>query len=239
MIDTCKICVIIVGKTLDDFLSQLKKAQLTADFVELRLDYLENIDPETVRTIKNHTYKKAIFCCRSRSEGGYFRGTFEDQQEILQAGNTLGFDYLDIDFPIAHKIRIQEKKTKTIISYHNFLYTPSLMVLNRLLENMRPFKPDVFKFAVKIVQSKDVKILFQLLINKRSYENMIVVGMGEQGKIIRLISPLLGGYLTFAAINETISAPGQLNLNIIQDFYRLFYKVVQYDSRQFNGDFDV
>ena len=230
MVGTFKICVIIVGKTLDDFLSHLKKAQLIADFVELRSDYLEKIDPETVRTIKKHTYKKAIFCCRSYSEGGYFRGTFESQQEILQVGNSLGFDYLDIDFTIANKIHIQKKKTKTIISYHNFLHTPSLMVLNCLLKNMRPFKPDVFKFAVKTTQREDIKTLFQLLINKRSYENMIVVGMGEQGKIIRLLSPLLGGYLTFAAINEITSALGQFDLNVIQDFYQKFYQVMQCNS---------
>ncbi len=47
---------------------------------------------------------------------------------------------------------------------------------------MSHFKPDVLKFAVMINTQTDVKTLFQLLINKQENENMIVLGMGDQGK---------------------------------------------------------
>ncbi|AAO91559.1 type I 3-dehydroquinate dehydratase [Coxiella burnetii] len=225
MLNTPRICVVVIGKTLEEFLSQLEAAQTAVDFVELRIDYLEQINPNWVRIIKNHTHKKAILCCRARADGGKFLGTPEAQQEILQAGNDLGFDYLDIDLPVANKISIHEKKAKIIISYHNFLHTPPITELNFLLENMRLFNPDVFKFATKSEQYEDVKTLFKLLINKKNNENMIVLGMGEQGKIIRLLSPLLGGYLTFSSINGAISAPGQIDFKTMQDFYQRFYKI--------------
>nr|WP_304985707.1 type I 3-dehydroquinate dehydratase [Coxiella-like endosymbiont] len=58
---------------------------------------------------------------------------------------------------------------------------------------MWDFKPDVLKFAVMTNSQTDVKTLFQLLLNKKENENMIVLGMGDQGKTTRLLSPLLGG----------------------------------------------
>ncbi|WP_267257290.1 type I 3-dehydroquinate dehydratase [Coxiella endosymbiont of Ornithodoros maritimus] len=226
MLNAARICVVVIGKTLEEFLFQLEAAQTAVDFVELRIDYLEQINPQWVQIIKNHTHKKAILCCRARADGGNFLGTSEAQQEILQAGNDLGFDYLDIDLPVANKISIYEKKAKIIISYHNFLHTPPITELNSLLENMRLFNPDVFKFATKSEQCEDVKTLFKLLINKKINENMIVLEIGEQGKIICSLSPLLGGYLTFSSINDVISAPGQIDFKTMQNFYQCFYKIL-------------
>jgi 3-dehydroquinate dehydratase-1 len=47
---------------------------------------------------------------------------------------------------------------------------------------------------------------------------MIVLGMGHLGKLSRVISPLLGAYLTFASLN-TPTAPGQLSLQELQIKY--------------------
>ncbi len=59
MLNTPRICVVVIGKTLEEFLSQLEAAQTAVDFVELRIDYLEQINPNWVRIIKNHTHKKS------------------------------------------------------------------------------------------------------------------------------------------------------------------------------------
>ena len=225
MLTMLNICVVVIGKTIDDFLSQLEKAQAIADFVELRIDCLDTINPDMVQTIKNYIYKQAILCCRAQADGGNFLGPPKMQQEILQAGNEVGFDYLDIDLSIANTIYFREKKAKIIISYHNFLYTPAITELKCLLENMRFFKPDVFKFATKTERYEEVKTLFELLSSKNNNENMIVLGIGENGKIIRLLAPLLGGYLTFASINKSISAPGQIDLKTMEDFYHRYYKM--------------
>ena len=238
------ICVVVTGKTIGDFLSQLEKAQVVSDIIELRIDCLNIKNLDMVQTIKNHTYKKAILCCRAKADGGNFLGSSEMQQEILQTGNEVGFNYLDIDLSIARKMYFREKKAKIIISYHNFLYTPTIIEFNHLLKNMRLFKPDVFKFATKTKTYEEVKVLFNLLASKNNHENMIVLGMGERGKIIRLFSPLLGGYLTFASINESISAPGQIDLKIMKDFYRQYCTInfipsCPYRTKEVDGDFSV
>lgn len=60
--------------------------------------------------------KKAILCYRARRDNGNFTGALEAQNEILQAGNDLRFDYLDIDLAVSNKIVIQRKKLGRFLS---------------------------------------------------------------------------------------------------------------------------
>ena len=76
---------------------------------------------------------------------------------------------------------------------------------------------DVVKIATNVVNDNDNIELIKLLINKD--KDVIILGMGEKGKIIRIISPLLGGYLTFASVDNNISASGQISLNDLIQIY--------------------
>lgn len=228
MLNNSNICISVNGKTLKSFLLQLEQSQTLANFVELRVDYIKNINLEMLSIIAKRTNKRSILCCRAKKEGGNFEGTLEKQNEILQMGNNLGFNYLDIDFAIADKITIQNKKVKSILSYHNFKKTPNLKELKTIASHMKNFKPDILKFAVMANSKIDVKILFQLLINKKENENMIVLGMGKQGKITRLLSPLLGAYLTFASLKETQSAPAQITYQVMENFYNNIQEILDH-----------
>ena len=228
MLSNLNICITVVGRTLESFLLQLEKAQTLANFVELRVDYIKNIDLGMLDVIERHTNKRSILCCRAKNEGGKFKGTLKEQNEILQIGNNFGFNYLDIDFAIANKITVQNKKSKFILSYHNFKETPNLKELKAIAAHMRNFKPDVLKFAVMANSQIDVKNLFQLLLNKQENEDMIVLGMGEQGKITRLLSPLLGGYLTFASLEETKLASVQVAFQVMENFYNNIQEILAY-----------
>ena len=228
MLSNSNICITVVGRTLESFLLKLKKAQTLANFVELRVDYIQNINSEMLGVIAKHTNKKSILCCRSRKDRGNFEGTLKEQNKILQSGNNLGFNYLDIDFPIVNKITIQNKKSKFILSYHDFKETLDLKELKTIVACMRDFKPDVLKFAVMANSQTDVKTLFQLLLNKKENENMIVLGMGNHGKITRLLAPLLGGYLTFASLEEVKSASGQITYQLMNNFYHNLQEILDH-----------
>lgn len=221
MLSNLKICIPVVGLTLESFLLQLKKAQNITDFIELRVDFIKKINTEMLNIIARHTYKKSILCCRAERDGGNFKGTLEEQNKILQIGNNLGFNYLEIDLNLANKITIQNKKANFILSYHNFKKTPDFKELTTIAAYMRKFNPHVIKFAVMANNDTDVKTLFQLLLTKKENENMIVLGMGQEGKITRLLTPLLGGYLTFASL-DVKSAPGQINYDTMKSFYYMF-----------------
>ena len=221
-------CITVVGHSLELFLLRLEKAQTLANCVELRVDYIQNINSGMLGVIAKHINKKSILCCRSKKDLGNFEGTLEEQNKILQKGNNLGFNYLDIDLPIADKITIQNKKSKFILSHHDFKETLDLKALKTIAACMRDFKPDVLKFAVMANSHTDVKTLFQLLLSKKENENMIVLGMGNHGKITRLLAPLLGGYLTFASLEETQSAPGQITYQLMNNFYHNLQEILDH-----------
>jgi len=215
-----RICIPIVAKTLDECLSQLEKTQQIANFVELRLDSIQGITPRIVSEIAKHVTVKAIACCRAKADGGEFKGEAEDQQNILQAANDLNFDYLDIDLNVIDAIKINNKKAKIIGSFHDFSKTPKLTELNSIIDKLKRHKVDILKFATKINCDEDEKILNQLLASKPQNENWIVLGMGEKSKKQRIIAPLLGGYLSFASVNNVSSAPGQIDYKELQLIYQ-------------------
>lgn len=215
-----KICAVVLGENLAEFLVQLTTAQRDADIVELRLDYIKDINLETVKLIKEKTHKSAIICCRSSNHGGKFQGSIEEQQAILQAANDLRFDFIDVDLAIATTIKIKNKLSKIILSHHDFEKTPSLQELTQLALKMQHHNPDILKFAVFTRNDADVQLVLTFLLDKMPQQEMIAIGMGEAGKITRVLSPLLGGYLTFAAVNGSPSAPGQIDIKTMKELYR-------------------
>lgn len=215
-----RICAVVLNENLTDFLVQLEKAQQNADMVELRIDYIKNLSKEILTLIKDKTHKSAIVCCRSVRHGGKFQGSVDEQQAILQESNDLRFDYIDIDLAVAKNIKIKNKFSKVILSYHDFEKTPSLKELTQRAVEMRVYKPDVLKFAVSVHNDKDVEVVLTFLLDKKPDEKMIVIGMNEVGKITRLLSPLLGGYLTFASVNDLPSASGQMDIRTLEEWYK-------------------
>ena len=92
-----KFCVPICGKTLAEFISNLLVAQQKFDFIELRVDWINDLKPKDLMVIKNHLTVSAIVTCRSSVEkGGYSQGE-NNRYIILQTAIDLGFSYVDIE----------------------------------------------------------------------------------------------------------------------------------------------
>lgn len=214
-----KICSIVVGDSLEEFLDNLNKVQQVSNFVELRVDYIKDLSIEYLDIIKKHTIKENIFTCRSINEGGKFIGSKEELKSIIYKANELQFNHIDIEISMLENINFDNKNCKIIGSYHNFNNTPSYNELLNIYNNIKQYDfVDVVKIATNVINDNDNIELVKLLINRD--KDIIVLGMGEKGKIIRIISPLLGGYLTFASINDNnISALGQISLNDLINIY--------------------
>lgn len=213
-----KICSVVIGKTLEEFLDNLDMAQQVSNFVELRVDYINDFSINQIDTIKQHVYKENIFTCRSINGGGKFEGSEEELKNIVYKADELQFNHIDIEMSMLNSINFLNKNSKIIGSYHNFNNTPSYDELLNIYKNIKRYDfVDIVKIATNVVNDSDNIELVKLLINKR--DNIIVLGMGEKGKITRIISPLLGGYLTFASINNNISASGQISLGDLIKIY--------------------
>ena len=214
-----KICTPVIGKTLEEFLFNLEKTQNISDLVELRVDYISNLSLKDIEIIKSNTNKASIFTCRSRTEGGYFNGFEDNRIHILQSAIGV-FDYVDIELAtIEHHQFNRNDKTKLIISYHDFKETPSYWDMQSIILKMNSFKPDILKIATHVAHDYEVGKIYRLLTNKPKNENRIVIGMGETGKMTRILGPLLGSYLTYAATSWGESAPGQLMFSKMKQIY--------------------
>jgi 3-dehydroquinate dehydratase-1 len=90
---------------------------------------------------------------------------------------------------------------------------------------MKKYQADIMKFATFVQDDADSKILFQFLFDKQDSEEMIVVGMGEKGKMIRVAGPLFGSYLTYASTDYSQSAPGQIDVSRLKKLYNEFREI--------------
>lgn len=68
---------------------------------------------------------------------------------------------------------------------------------------------DVAKVATQVNSKADNARLLSLYSNEKA---LVVLGMGEKGKITRLIASLLGAEFTFASMDDgEATAPGQIS----------------------------
>lgn len=195
------------------FLTHLQDIQKHADMVELRVDSISGFTIKDVSVIKRSLTVPAIFTCRPTHEGGSYTGTELERRAILQEALDSNFDYVDIELStIEDHIFPKATKAKRIISYHNFEMTPSYWDLQTLIGSMQSYSPDMIKIATMVKNDQDNQTLYKVITNKLANELRIVVGMGDKGKITRVIAPLLGSFCTYVSEGEK-TAKGQLSFH--------------------------
>ena len=203
------ICVAISDKNLNKCLSVLDKVEMA----EIRLD-LTGFGIEEINKIFSHP-TPAIATCRPEPRGN------EYQLEILTASVNAGARYVDIEIEAdlnqqSAIIEVAKKhQCKVIISYHNFNETPGLREMYKIVDQCFELGADIAKIATLSKSNADNARLFSLYSIEKP---MVVLGMGETGKITRLMAPLLGAEFTFASMDEGIqTAPGQINYSKMKE----------------------
>lgn len=203
-----KICTPVIGKSLNEFLRNLDRVQEVSEMVELRVDGINDLTEKDLEAIREKTKKGAILTSKNK--------------KLINKGFDLGFDFVDINLSLISKLNLTEKRLeRVVLSFHDFEKTPDIDDLEKIVKKMRRFHPEIIKIATKANNDQDIKNLMQILINKKEKEKTIVVGMGEKGKITRILGPLLGSFLTFASTKFGKSAPGQIDINNMNDIYKL------------------
>lgn len=216
-------CVVVQGKTMPTFLKNLDKALQVATMIELRVDTVLDIKLSDITKLKKATKAPYIFTFRHTSEGGLYNGSLKKQSQILNRAFDLGFDYVDVSYdnPIIDKFTTKERK-RLLLTYHNMKETPDIRELQSILQKMRAVKPAIIKIATLVNAEKDITTLKELLSERKSNEKMIVIGMGEKGRMTRTLFPKSGSYITFVQMKgDKAIAPGILTedemMNLIQN----------------------
>lgn len=212
------ICIPIFQKDYKAVLSSAKDSvKAGADILELRIDALDNPNPDLVSSIIKEINYPLIATNRKLDEGGFFEGSEYERTEILLAAAKHA-DIVDIELQTheEHIEKIVKASKSTIISYHDFEKTPSIDHLLDVVQRERALG-DIAKFAVMPQNISDTLIVLNVL---SQVQDTVGISMGDIGMYTRVIAPLFGSPITFASLKNK-SAPGQLDINSTKNILEL------------------
>ncbi|MFA5572235.1 MAG: type I 3-dehydroquinate dehydratase [Candidatus Bathyarchaeia archaeon] len=220
-----KICVSILPKNIDNALTLITKAEESgADFVEVRMDYLE--ETRNLSELSKKTKLPLIATNKLQTEKGFFTGSeIEKQQTLLNAAKA-GFTFIDIDY-FSPKCKetidiIKQLGAKTIVSYHKFDSIQTVFSLETILGKQISLGADVCKIVLTAQQIEDNLPILNFVSFASTKAKLVCFCMGEEGKISRLLSPIFGAFFTFASLEESNqTAIGQMNIKDMKTAYKV------------------
>ena len=211
------ICIPIIANNLEDALHNMAEASMIADIIELRIDYIKDVDLK--RLLEKRT-KPVIVTNRPDREGGKFDGSEEERIALLKLAIRLQADYVDIEHDSIQNIRrdtVHRVPTKIIVSYHNFCKTPD--DLTDIYKRLSQSGADIVKIVTHANSITDNVRIYRLL--QQSQIPMISFCMGELGIISRILYKRFGSYFTFASLRTgKESAPGQISIHELLNTYQ-------------------
>jgi 3-dehydroquinate dehydratase/shikimate dehydrogenase len=217
-----RVCGVVAAKTALEIKAQIRLGLAKTRTLELRLDYLSGSkERDAVFRLLPGLRRRAVFIatCRRTEGGGLFRGSREEQIEILARAAGAGCAWCDVEIETAARVPIQELRramapARLLISYHNFRkIPPGLQPIVRQLEKVRG---DAIKVAAECSSVSDSARVCELA---RGRLNVVAIPMGEFGLAGRVLSLRAGSALAYGSI-EQATAPGQLSLDAMDDLYR-------------------
>ena len=120
---SARICVSILPKGMAEALRLIEKAEKAkADFIEIRLDYLEQ--SRKLKDLSSSTRIPLIATNKLLIEKGFFAGTEAERQQTLLNAASNGFEYVDVDSSsLLREETIRQIRAfgaNPIVSYHNY-----------------------------------------------------------------------------------------------------------------------
>jgi 3-dehydroquinate dehydratase type I len=210
--------VSILPKNGAEALQLIEKAEAThADLIEVRLDRLEN--PNRLNDLTAHGKTPKIATDKApRKEN--------EHQQMLIAAAKSGFEYVDAELSTPQlRGLVKELKAlgaKPVVSFHKFDGSLSISEFNSILEKEISNGAKVCKIVTTAKQMEDNLITLNFTSAASSKTKVVCFCMGKLGKVSRLLSPLFGGFFTFASLergNET--ALGQMSIQEMKASYEL------------------
>jgi 3-dehydroquinate dehydratase type I len=188
-----------------------------AELIELRLDLLR-ISPAVIFDQLPWDIKTVVTC----RPGEY---TDKERIRLIRESVELGASYVDLELESSGTFADRVISSTTghacdvIFSYHNFEITPGKDELKHFLERCFQRGGNVAKIATRVNNRTDI---FNLLSLYELPGRKVVLGMGDAGRITRVIGPYLGAEFTFASPGSGYeTAPGQINAAQLQAIYKV------------------
>ncbi|MBS0620502.1 MAG: type I 3-dehydroquinate dehydratase [Verrucomicrobia bacterium] len=186
------------GPTLLEVKEQLQKARGFIDGIELRLDLLKWNRQDLAAFVQEAGLPVMLTPRGERS------------LSLLHSLCKLHPAYIDLDAGLSMQTRQilfeSYPDIRFIASIHDDEGMPDL---DLLLEQIQTPYAHIHKIAVTANSTLDAIRLLLFLKKRAPLQPLIAIAMGPLGEISRILSPVMGGYLTFASIGPA-TAPGQI-----------------------------
>ena len=213
-----RLAIPIRPKDKKELLSIAKRAESLCDLIEVWGDKLDQTQDFTwTKKVK----KPIIFCLKDAREKGEFKGGERKRVEILE--KALEFcDFVDLGICTKKKdlsrLIKKERKAKIILSFHDFEKTPPDLEIEEIFENMKKFKANLIKIALKANSFSDSLRL--LLLAEKQRGKGIFISMGKYGQINRVFSALMTNTWTYASLDEKEkTAEGQFTVDELRGMW--------------------
>lgn len=214
--------------SLRDAQQLLVRAEKQADIVEIWLDQLRPFESVTAQEVVRLAKKPLIVNLKDAAEKGTFAGSPYERVTLLSAAAEAGAAYVDIPltFPstLIRAFKSVHKKTKLILSWHDFATMPDVKKLRTLAKKALSSGADVVKLvgtAHAVADTFPILTISKELADQKQV--FLAMAMGEAGKLTRVITPLIGGLGMFAALDKkSATAPGQMTVAELKKWWRDF-----------------
>ena len=221
---TERICVAVARETVDEALAVAGQVASSADVIEIRLDYLREMD---VAPFLAAIGKPLLFTNRPAWEGGRFTGDEDARLAPLLEAVEQEAAYVDLELMAPkesmHRLlaALKQSSTRLIVSWHNFEQTPQR---SELLTNLKAMQDNGAHIGKIVTMARDYRDVLRVLQLQEDAAQMhfplIAFCMGPPGVISRLATLELGGFMTYCAANEDeATAPGQLSVDALRRIY--------------------
>jgi 3-dehydroquinate dehydratase type I len=229
---------------VSDAINIIKKAlKYEPHFIELRFDYIDNLDvikQDLLKPLLEIIEPKclSIFTFRSFNEGGRYQIEGGKRLQILKELISSNPNYIDIemdtkDTTISQVINSAvNEKINLIFSHHDFEKCLSLdesqtyinMFINRLKDdfnlNLNHIENSIYKIIFIAEKFIDNLIPLTLCASLKDKINIISFCMGNKGLFSRIFCTEFGSFFTYGSL-EKETAPGQIKIEKIRYYHKL------------------
>jgi len=209
-----KICAAIVNNDPE----AIRLVAPSVDLFEVRIDLIGSGWRELVK----HIEKPWIACNRKVEEGGSWRGSESARIEEILKAVELGVSIIDIELStsgVEAVVREIKGRADCLLSCHDLESTPPPEEMREIISNQMAAGADICKLITTARSFADNIATLRLIADFPEIK-MVSFAMGPLGHISRVLCPLVGGYFTYASIEEgEESAPGQITVGELKNIY--------------------
>lgn len=211
------ICVAVALPDTPAVVRAVRPVLADVDVVEIRLDAMPAPD---IAVLCRQIERPVLFTNRAAWEGGACQEPEDKRIEPLLAAVRCRAAYVDLELRADLSLRrrlldeTRDSATRLIISHHDFVRTPGAGELSAILQEQVLSGAHIGKIVTMADDHLDVLRVLNLQCEAKACNfPLIAFCMGEAGKISRIITLLLGGFMTYAALDaRQATAPGQLTV---------------------------